>query len=551
MKKSSNCLWNLFKRVPNLVSGPLYLLIVIVKDLFIQRPMMWQYVLSFNLDILIFIWFIINIPQVWWQWGIVIGYTIISLIYYKINQEDMIDDFISKYVQLNKKSSPTSSKYFFSAMLTLSKFIFMGIFLKVVAEEWFVETSFIYHLPMIAVIFFMLSKMLYDSSLMPQVYLYVFMFLSIAVLSLVGIEKGILGWTFVALILTNFFPQFLNEDIISFLPKNTVKVIRNRYKEVIKESLVRIKCQVLLFVPFFYLALVISESIIYSDEFNYLYNYLRSTHYDIRSVSYLSELNMVAIYFKTVILSPILVIFFEYKDRITDNLSRFILLKILKNKFPITLYGRFNKVRFTRRHWVLDESDYYLCLKNSFQISRKEVYTYQNNTLKSRDGNLKKAKIVSEDILLIDDNYYVKSSSEIYRTLSSKNRVMGYKLLKRLDYSHLLFPFVLLIITFGVANLANDSMTKNLRGEYVLVYYNKDYRAIIDESQKLEFYNETVLFNHQEYKVNNVTMQIQNKNNEIIGEYTRRGILSIIDESHKQNYYVWRSSELYKISKHK
>lgn len=102
----------------------------IAKNLFIKRPMMCQYVLSLVLEIPIFIWFIRNIPQVLWQWLVMVGYIIISFIYYIINRGDMKYYFISIYDQLNKKYSPTFWKYFLSSLLTSTKYIFMGIFSK-------------------------------------------------------------------------------------------------------------------------------------------------------------------------------------------------------------------------------------------------------------------------------------------------------------------------------------------------------------------------------------------------------------------------------------
>ncbi|MCQ8267678.1 hypothetical protein NF408_06885 [Streptococcus suis] len=61
----------------------------IAKNLFIKRPMKWQYILSIVMEIPVFICFIRNIPQVLWQWGVMIGDRIISFIYYIINCGDM------------------------------------------------------------------------------------------------------------------------------------------------------------------------------------------------------------------------------------------------------------------------------------------------------------------------------------------------------------------------------------------------------------------------------------------------------------------------------
>ena len=191
----------------------------IAKNLFIKRPMMCQYVLSLVLEIPIFIWFIRNIPQVLWQWLVMVGYIIISFIYYIINRGDMKYYFISTYDQLNKKYSPTFWKYFLSSLLTSTKYIFMGIFFQTMLQSLFGELIIpgmgisAYSFPLLVVMCLILSKILFDIARMPPVYLLIYITIPLFTFSLVGIEKSLLSWTFVSLILISIVPQFISEDI--------------------------------------------------------------------------------------------------------------------------------------------------------------------------------------------------------------------------------------------------------------------------------------------------------------------------------------------------
>ena len=529
----------------------------IAKNLFIKRPMKWQYILSLVLEIPIFIWFIRNIPQVLWQWGVMIGYIIISFIYYIINRGDMKYYFISVSDQLNKEYTLKFWKYFFNSLLTSTKYIFMGIFFQIMLQSLFGELIIpgigisTYSFPLLVVICLILSKILFDIARMPPVYLLSYMTIPLFTFSLVGIEKSLLSWTFVSLILSSLVLQFLNEDIKLLQLNNNIDVLSNNTERESKVRLTRLRYQILLFIPFLYLALIVSESVIYNDKFNYLYNLLFERHENIQSVSYFSDLNMIITVFKVLIVLFILIVFIEFKDIIIDKLSKFIIIKILKNEFNVALYGQYNRAFFKNKKWQFDESDYYWCIKNNFQSGNKEVYTYEEGIIKTKSGNYKNIKIVSEDILIIDDTYYVKYNSEIYTTLSQKSKSIGYKLLKRPDYSVILFPVFLLVIFIFCSTLANSMMTNNFRGEYVLANVKNGIIKNVNESKKIQFKNNEILSDKQNYKVDNVTMQILNSNAEVVGAYTKQGILVFKDDSKNVSYYILKSSQLYENTTNK
>lgn len=63
---------------------------------------------------------------------------------------------------------------------------------------------------------FILSKILFDIARKPPVYLLSYLTIPLftfSLVGLVGIEKSLLSWTFVSLILISIVPQFISEDI--------------------------------------------------------------------------------------------------------------------------------------------------------------------------------------------------------------------------------------------------------------------------------------------------------------------------------------------------
>ncbi|CZA99240.1 hypothetical protein [Streptococcus suis] len=523
----------------------------IAKNLFIKRPMKWPYILSIVLEIPIFTWFIRNIPQVLWQWGVMIGYIIISFIYYIINRCDMKYVFISVSDQLNKEYNLKFWKYFFNSLLTSAKYIFMVTFFQTMFPSLFKEFNILgieistYSFLLLVATYIILSRLLFDITRMPPVYLLSYVIVPLFIFSLVGIEKSLLSWTFASIILSSLIPQFLNEDIKILQTKNFIEIMNNTADNESKEKFTRLKYQVLLFIPFLYLALIISEVLIYNDEFNFLYNYLFNKHENILKVSYLSDLNMIVTVVKVMVVSFILFVFFEFKDIIIDKLSKFILIKVLKNEFKVHLYGKYYRVFFKNKKWQFDKSDYYWCIKNNFQSGNKEVYMYEEGIIKTKSGNSKNIKIVSEDILIIDDTYYLKSTSDVYKNLLQENKSIGYKLLKRSDYSVILFPLFLLAISIVGATLANNIMTNNFRGEYVFASVKNGSINNIDESKKIQFTNNEISINNQSYKVDNVTMQILDSNSEVVGSYSKQGILVFKDDSQNISYYILKPSQLF------
>lgn len=351
-----------------------------VKKIFINRPMMLQYSLSLILEIPIIICFIINILQGLWQWDITIGYTVISLTYYIINCGDWNYYFISGSDQSSKEYILKFWKSFLNSLLTITKYIFMGILYQTMLENVFGEFILadnrisIYSLTFLVAMCLILWKILFILTRIPPVYTLLYIAIPLFTFSLIGIEKSILSWTFASLILSSLLPQFFNEDIKLLQTKKFTTIVNDKVDNESKGKFIRLRYQFLLFIPFLYLALIFSERLIYSDQFNFLYNYLFLKHENILTFSYFSVLNIIVTVCKILVVLFILIVFFEFEDNITDKLSKFVLTKVLKKEIKACLYGKYNKVVFRDKKWQFDELDYYSCIGNSFHSANKDIY---------------------------------------------------------------------------------------------------------------------------------------------------------------------------------
>jgi hypothetical protein len=427
----------------------------IVKNLFIKRPMKWQYIISLVLEIPILICFITNIPQVLLHWGVKISYIIISFIYYIINRGDMKYYFISLSDQLNKKYSPTFWKCFLSSLLTSTKYIFMGFFFQAILQSLFGEIIIsgigisAYSFPFLVVMCFILSKILFDIARKPPVYLLSYLTIPLFAFSLVGIEKSLLSWTFVSLILISIVPQFISEDIKKILSNNFLENLFGTQQDInsnFEKEFLKLKYKIYIFVPFFYIALIVSEKVIYTNGFNYLFNYIFDRHDDLQNISYFSITNAIITLIKVFLILYLLIPYFEYSDFIINKIAKFLIMKIERKSGNVEYNGIYNRVSYTKKEWIIDNSDFYSGYKGLFFNNKERCYYLsKNNILISNEKKKIRIKPITEEIFKVEDNYYVSYKSDILKKLSNMKKVDGFRLLNKPDHAVLLFPLTVII----------------------------------------------------------------------------------------------------------
>lgn len=427
----------------------------IVKNLFIKRPMKWQYIISLVLEIPILICFVSNIPQVLLYWGVKISYIIISFIYYIINRGDMKYYFISLSDQLNKKYSPTFWKCFLSSLLTSTKYIFMGFFFQAILQSLFGEIIIpgigisAYSFPFLVVMCFILSKILFDIARKPPVYLLSYLTIPLFTFSLVGIEKSLLSWTFVSLILISIVPQFISEDIKKILSNNFLENLFGTQQDInsnFEKEFLKLKYKIYIFVPFFYIALIVSEKVIYTNGFNYLFNYIFDRQDDLQNISYFSTTNVIITLIKVFLILYLLIPYFEYSDFIINKIAKFLIMKIERKSGNVEYNGIYNRVSYTKKEWIIDNSDFYSGYKGLFFNNKERCYYLsKNNILISNKKKKIRIKPITEEIFKVEDNYYVSYKSDILKKLSNMKKVDGFRLLNKPDHAVLLFPLTVII----------------------------------------------------------------------------------------------------------
>lgn len=514
----------------------------IVKNLFIKRPMKWQYIISLVLEIPILICFISNIPQVLLHWGVKISYIIISFIYYIINRGDMKYYFISLSDQLNKKYSPTFWKCFLSSLLTSTKYIFMGFFFQTILQSLFGELIIpgigisAYSFLFLVVMCFILSKILFDIARKPPVYLLSYLTIPLFTFSLVGIEKSLLSWTFVSLILISIVPQFISEDIKKILSNNFLENLFGTQQDInsnFEKEFLNLKYKIFIFVPFFYIALIVSEKVIYTNGFNYLFNYIFDRHDDIQNISYFSTTNFMVTLIKAFLILYLLIPYFEYSDFIINKIAKFLIMKIEIKSGNVEYNGIYNRVSYTKKEWIIDNSDFYSGYKGLFFNNKERCYYLsKNDILISNEKKKIRIKSITEEIFKVEDNYYVSYKSDILKKLSNMKKVDGFRLLNKPDHAVLLFPLTLIIFVLLGAWFFKPHFHNSFRG-----YYSKIDCGIAIQSTGLQIDGDTVFVDGAIYKLNEVTMQILDNEKNVVGTFDKKGIV-IKNKTGKDSYYI-------------
>lgn len=515
--------------------------------MFIKRPMFWQYYFSIALELPVIFWFLKNFPETKDGWGLAGFYLILSLFFYSWSYKYTKEVFLSIKDLFDRYPTTNFLQYFRLSILAVFKYIFLAVLLKVAVPG--IDKVLLFSF----IMYFIFSIIFFSASHMPPIVALMYGIIPLTVFSLIGIEKSLLSWTFISLLSISIAPQFISKDIEKLIPKNVLDIIignRNNKDDRPKEKFLKLKYQIFIFVPFLYVALIVSEKIIYSTEFNYLFNYIFDRHDNLQSIDYLSQTNLIVTAAKVYVVLFLLIPYFEYSNYIINSISIFLIKIIEKNDNDIKYGGVYARVKYKKKKWIIDNLDYYFCYKRWFYnhkegnlyLSRKDILTANKN---------KKIKPVTDKIFKVESNYYIEYNSSILKRLLNSNKVYGYKLLNRPDHFVMFFPLTIVILILLSNWYVDAYLHKNFRGDYVLANVKNGSIKNVDESKKIQFTNNEILSDKQNYKVNNVTMQILDSNSEVVGSYTKQGILVFKDGSQNESYYILKSSQLYKNTTNK
>lgn len=237
----------------------------------------------------------------------------------------------------------------------------------------------------------------------------------------------------------------------------------------------------------------------------------------------------------------------EYKDIIIVRTSYLLFKKITGISKEYEFDGKHVKVNY-KNGWNFDKSDFYCCYKQNLISSTGTKsglaeWHYENNLLVSDFGSPKRIKIVSDDVFVIEGDYYVKYTPENIKALS--NKITANKLLNKPDHIVLVFPLLLLILSWSASYYVDLKLYENFRGNYSAVTKldSKLYKR--NEDKILNFGKDEINYNGKKYKIDNIKMSIIDSDGEKIGYFNKNGILILKNENEEMEYFILKKTQLY------
>lgn len=373
--------------------------------------------------------------------------------------------------------------------------------------------------------------------------------------SIFGIEDSLFGWTFLTLIFGTVTIQLLSFDIVYLLPKK----YRNRISQndKIKEELNRKKYSFLIFIPMIYLILSISEKISNSDSFIYLVNIMFSSHFEEVPKEFFSPFTLCISILKTILFSISIAVYYTYKDifldalpkRTIDEVKKIEGLSISTRKYFKLKYGK----QFFCREYEIDKNHYLLNKNkknkknNKNKVNEKSIieehiqndkneYEFSSDYIWTSSKNNKLIKVISKEILKIDNNYFVLEGSEFFK--NGNVHIPEYKF-KKINFRVLLLPITISICFLGMTYIIEKDVEKVISYDYYRVTENNK-----KSKERIEFKGDNVYFIDSveavpHYKFNKASLTIKDINNNRVGEIDRKNKkITITDQFGNEKIYI-------------
>lgn len=488
-------------------------------------------------------------------------YPLLSWKYYSFLKKASQKRVLPIINSLKSSEQITFGRYLKNSLIIIFKLVIMGGVLKSCCEILLNYLGYDNELLMqsinIAFLFYMIyvgaTQIIFFVIELPPILMLVFVAIPIIVFYNIGINKGLLGWTFLALIFATILPQFFSVDSLILLPKK-LKNYLEKNKDSIQEENLKTKYGILMSIPLFYLALLISELVVYSDQYNYFFNIFAVGHVDFRNVGFFSTYNFWGSITRMFIVSFLLIPYFlVYKDYLLECIANILYRKKYKLENVYNISGRFFKLSLQKEDkkkvWRLDRTDYYGTHNNIFYHygnCKYNQFELKNNYLKSTlDETIKKIKIFDEDLLLINGCYYVKDDSKILKEVIGNEQFTGYKLLQKLDHSILVLPIMVLLLIAVLFIASIFYAPRSHRGTYVEFLVNEQTHKFDKfKDETLKFEKEKILYEKKSYNVDNYRMVILD-NGKKVGTFNTSDII-VINYKNSTHYFVKNGSLNYK-----
>ena len=535
----------------------------IIRSIFITRPMTINYISTVVLNIiaLSFLFYKHNEIELNWQTTFTIIYLIMVIVFMFYYRKDCTINLGPYREQMKVDYSISIGSYLLKSIL-LSIFYVFTYNIIVSSIKSFTKlnivNSFIPFITVVVVIL-VITRLIFEiTRISPFIYLG-FIIIPLLTFSFVGIEKAILGWTFLAMFLGMIANQFLSADLKMFVPKKFKVFINN--EEELKEDVLKKKYTLIIFIPILYVSLLISEKILGSAPYIYMVNSIHSKYFQSVPTDYFSDFLIWNAILKLFIVFLAWVCFTTCKDWIFETISMKLLdVNVTLNDIPLK-NGKYNCVKYKllSKRWEINEN-YYFYLNKNIIIERKlkkkisKTYNISDNLLLSEQWGNKTIKYVSDDILKIEDNFFILDKSDTQNEISNSEKQIGINILK-INHHNVWNPlFVVILLFFILTKLITFTMKNSYRGVYIYNNTNVSDKPNFDTNDKIVFSKDDIYIikksniGHMpaiitKYRYDNLTMTIRNNKGDKIGEVetipniTYRKMLKINDDNNEKQYY--------------
>lgn len=539
----------------------------IIRSIFIARPMKINYISTVVLNIiaLLFLSYLILFKQneidLNWHIGFTIIYLIMVIIFMFYYRKDCTIDLGPYREQMKVDYSISIGSYLLKSILLSIFYVSTNNIIVSLIENFPKLNIFNSSIPFITVfvVILIITRLIFEiTRISPFIYLG-FIIIPLLTFSFVGIEKAILGWTFLAMFLGMIANQFLSADLKIFVPKKFKVFINN--EEELKEDILKKKYALIIFIPILYVSLLISEKILGSAPYIYMVNSIHSKHFQSVPTDYFSDFLIWNALLKLFIVFLAWVCFTICKDWIFETISMKLLdVNVTLNDIPLK-NGKYNCVNYKllSKKWKINENHYFYLNKNVI-IERKlkkkisKTYNISDNLLLSEQWGNKTIKYVSDDILKIEDDFFILDKSDTQKEISNSKKQIGVNILKINHYNVWDTLIVVILLFFILTQLITFSMKNSYRGVYFYNNTNISDKPNFDINDKIVFSKDDIYIIKKsnighvpdiitKYRYDNVTMTIRNNKGDKIGEVepipnnTYRKMLKIHDDNNEKIYY--------------
>ena len=541
----------------------------IIRSIFITRPMKINYISTIVLNIfaLLFLSYLIlfkhNEIDLNWHIRFALFYLVMSIIFMIYYRKDCTINLGSYSEQLKVDYSLSFAPYLIKSLLLSAFYISTNLIIVSLIElianftKMNIFNSFIPFITGFVVILAITRSIFELTRTSPFIYLGLII-IPVLTLSLVGIEKAVLGWTFLAMFLGMIANQFLSKDLIKLVPEQFKDFIKN--EEELEKELIKKKYTLIIFIPILYVSLLISEKIFESDPYIFLINNIHSKHFQSVPTEYFSEFFIWNAFLKLFMVLIAWTCFTICKDWIFETIPMKLLdIKVSLNEVSLK-NGKYNCVKYKllSRKWKINENHYFF-LNRNVMIERElkkigKIYNISDNLLLSEQCGNKMIKYVSNDILKIEDNFFILDKSDTQNKISNSKKLIGLNILKINHYNIWNFLVVIICLFFILTQFITFGMKNSYRGVYVYNNSNIIDEPNFDTNDKIVFSKDDICIikksniDHMpdiitKYKYDNVTMTIRNNNGEKIGEVETipnnapRKMIKIYDNNNEKKYY--------------